>query len=127
MKNLSIQESRNFKEPAYKKLHTRKKVSLISTRDAKKAKVFVAEPEEYEEIKVVADSFKNEIPVIINLQKVDQELSKRIIDFCSGLTYALEGDIKKVADRVFLITPSCIEVSSRESDFLKEDGFLNTF
>jgi FtsZ-interacting cell division protein YlmF len=127
MKNLSMQKSGNFEETAHKKPHIRRKVSLISSRDAKKSRVFVAEPEEYEEIKVIADNFKNEIPVIINLQKVDQELSKRIIDFCSGLTYALEGDIKKVADRVFLITPSSIEVSSKESDFLKEDGFLNTF
>jgi cell division inhibitor SepF len=125
--NLSMRRSGNFEEPAHKKANPRKKVSLISSRDVKKSKVFVSEPGEYEEIKVIADSFKNEIPVIINLQKVDQELSKRIIDFCSGLTYALEGDIKKVADRVFLITPSSIEVSSKESDFLKEDGFLNTF
>ena len=70
---------------------------------------------------------KNDIPVIVNLQQVDQDVSKRIIDFCSGLTYALEGDIKKVADRVFLITPSTIEVSSRENEFLSEEGFLKPF
>lgn len=106
----------------------RKKVSLISSvRDPKKNRVFVAEPKEFEEIQVIADNFKNDIPVIVNLQRVESDVSKRIIDFCSGLTYALEGDIKKVADRVFLIIPSNIEVNTRENDLLSEDGFLNTF
>jgi FtsZ-interacting cell division protein YlmF len=106
----------------------RKKVSLISSaRDSKKNRVFVAEPREFEEIQVIADNFKNDIPVIVNLQRVEPEVSKRIIDFCSGLTYALEGDIKKVADRVFLIIPSNIEVNTRENDLLSEDGFLKSF
>ncbi len=107
---------------------SRKKVSLISSvRESKKAKVFIAEPKEFEETQGIADNFKNDIPIIINLQRVDQDISKRIIDFCSGLTYALEGDIKKVADRVFLITPSNIEVSSGESEFLSEEGFFRPF
>lgn len=107
---------------------SRKKVSLISSvREGKKAKVFIAEPKEFEETQGIADNFKNDIPIIINLQRVDQDVSKRIIDFCSGLTYALEGDIKKVADRVFLITPSNIEVSSGENEFLSEEGFFRPF
>jgi cell division inhibitor SepF len=106
----------------------RKKVSLISSaRDSKKNRVFVAEPREFEEIQVIADNFKNDIPVIVNLQRVESDVSKRIIDFCSGLTYALEGDIKKVADRVFLIIPSNIEVNTKENDLLSEDGFLKSF
>ena len=106
----------------------RKKVSLISSaRDSKKSRVFVAEPKEFEEIQAIADNFKKDIPVIINLQKVEQDVSKRIIDFCSGLTYALEGDIRKVADRVFLIIPSSVEVNTRESDLLSEEGFLESF
>jgi cell division inhibitor SepF len=106
----------------------RKKVSLISSaRDSKKNRVFVAEPREFEEIQVIADNFKNDIPVIVNLQRVEPDVSKRIIDFCSGLTYALEGDIKKVADRVFLIIPSNIEVNTKENDLLSEDGFLKSF
>lgn len=106
----------------------RRKVSLISSaRDSKKNRVFVAEPKEFEEIQIIADNFKNDIPVIINLQKVEHDVSKRIIDFCSGLTYAMEGDIKRVADRVFLIIPSNIEVSSGENDVLNEEGFIKPF
>ena len=107
---------------------THRKVSLIgSGRDGIKSRVFVAEPKEFEEIQVIADNYKNDIPVIINLQKADQELGKRIIDFCSGLTYALEGNIKKVAEKVFLITPFNVEVSSEEKELLREEGFYDHF
>jgi len=115
-------------EPAAPKRTSRKKVSLInSVREGRKAKVFIAEPKEFDEIQGIADNFKNDIPIIVNLQQVDQDISKRIIDFCSGLTYALEGDIKKVADRVFLITPSNIEVNSKENEFLSEEEFFKPF
>jgi len=126
-KNLSEDRFENPVKPVQKR-PPRKKVSLInSAREAKKVRVFIAKPEEFEGIQIIADNFKNNIPIIVNLQKVDQDVSKRIIDFCSGLTYALEGDIKKVADRVFLITPSNVEVNSKESDFLGEEGFLTPF
>jgi FtsZ-interacting cell division protein YlmF len=124
-----IDEVRRRKiDPGISKRVPRKKVSLISSvRESRKAKVFIAEPKEFDEIQGIADNFKNDIPIIINLQRVDQDISKRIIDFCSGLTYALEGDIKKVADRVFLITPSNIEVNSKENEFLSEEGFFKPF
>ncbi|HAJ94600.1 MAG TPA: hypothetical protein DCP02_00045 [Actinobacteria bacterium] len=107
---------------------SRKRVSLISSaRETKKTTVFIAEPKEFDEIQVIADNFKNDIPVIVNLQQVEQDISKRILDFCSGLTYALGGDIKKVADRVFLIIPSNIEVNSVENQLIGEEGFMKPF
>ncbi len=105
-----------------------RKVSLIgSVKGEVKSKVFVAEPKEFEGIQIIADNFKDDIPIIINLQKVDQDLGKRVIDFCSGLTYALEGNIKKVAEKVFLITPYNVEISSGEKELLEEEGFYNHF
>ncbi|HEY4695868.1 MAG TPA: cell division protein SepF [Candidatus Hydromicrobium sp.] len=109
-------------------LRPSRKIPLIgSGRDAVKSRVFIAEPKEFEEIQVIADNFKDDIPVIINLQKADQDLGKRVIDFCSGLTYALEGNIKKVAEKVFLITPYNVEVSSEEKEMLREEGFYSNF
>ena len=52
--------------------------------------------------------------MILNLQSADQELSKRLIDFASGLTYALDGGMQRVADKVFLLTPRNVEVSAEE-------------
>jgi len=105
--------------------NTRKLLSLDGARDSKKTRVSVAEPHEFEEVQMIGDDLKLNIPVIINLQNTNPDLSKRIIDFCSGLTYALEGSIKKVADRVFLITPKDTIVTSNEKEILRERGLYN--
>jgi len=62
----------------------------------------------------VADKFKDAIPVILNLQGADSDLSKRLIDFASGLTYALDAVMQRVADKVFMLTPQNVEVSAEE-------------
>lgn len=104
---------------------SRKLISLENLKDSKKSRVAIAEPHEFEEVQMIGDDFKENIPVIINLQNTNQDLSKRIIDFCSGLTYALGGSIKKVADRVFLITPKNTLVTSNEKEILRERGLYN--
>jgi cell division inhibitor SepF len=63
--------------------------------------------------------------VILNLQGVDSELSKRLVDFASGLTYALDGGMQRVADKVFLLTPQHVEVSAEERARMIERGFFN--
>ena len=64
--------------------------------------------------------------MILNLQGTDPELSKRLIDFASGLTYALNGGMQRVADKVFLLTPRNVEVSAEErARLLERGGFFN--
>jgi cell division inhibitor SepF len=83
-------------------------------------------PRSFNDAQQIADKFKHEIPVIINLQSADQDLSKRLIDFSSGLTYALSGNMQRVADRVFLLTPHNVEVSAEEkARVLERGGFFN--
>ncbi len=65
------------------------------------------------------------MPVILNLQGTDTELSKRLIDFSSGLTYALNGGMQRIADKVFLLTPRNVEVSAEERARMIERGFFN--
>jgi cell division inhibitor SepF len=85
---------------------------------------FVA-PRSFNEVQDVADKFKDAIPVILNLQGADHDLSRRVIDFSSGLTYALGGGMQGVADKVFLLTPQNVEVSAEERARLIEKGFFN--
>jgi cell division inhibitor SepF len=85
---------------------------------------FVA-PKNFNDVQDVADKFKDTIPVIINLQGADTDLSKRLIDFSSGLTYALDGGMQRIADKVFLLTPRNVEVSAEERARLVEKGFFN--
>jgi cell division inhibitor SepF len=62
-------------------------------------------------------------PVIINLQQADRELQRRMIDFCSGIAYALQCDMERVADQVFLLTPTNVTVSQEERARLESRGF----
>jgi cell division inhibitor SepF len=85
---------------------------------------FVA-PKSFNDVQDVADKFKDSIPVIVNLQGTDTDLAKRLIDFSSGLTYALDGGMQRIADKVFLLTPHNVEVSAEERARLVEKGFFN--
>lgn len=85
---------------------------------------FVA-PKNFNDVQDVADKFKDSIPVILNLQGTETDLSKRLIDFSSGLTYALDGGMQRIADKVFLLTPHNVEVSAEERARLVEKGFFN--
>lgn len=87
------------------------------------AKVHAVAPSRFADAQEIGDRFKNGQPVIVNLQANDRELSRRMIDFCSGVTYALGGSMDKVADQVFLLTPSNVEVSPEEKRRLHERGY----
>jgi cell division inhibitor SepF len=89
-------------------------------------RVHLVLPRSFNDAQQIADKFKDGIPVILNLQATDQELSKRLIDFASGLTYALNGGMQRVADKVFLLTPRNVEVSAEErARLLERGGFFN--
>ena len=89
-------------------------------------RVHLVLPRSFNDAQQIADKFKDGIPVILNLQGADQELSKRLIDFASGLTYALNGGMQRVADKVFLLTPRNVEVSAEErARLLERGGFFN--
>jgi cell division inhibitor SepF len=88
-------------------------------------RVHFVTPKNFNEVQDVADKFKDAIPVILNLQNTDHDLSKRLIDFSSGLTYALDGGMQRIADKVFLLTPRNVEVSAEERARLLEKGFFN--
>jgi cell division inhibitor SepF len=89
-------------------------------------RVHLVLPRSFNDAQQIADKFKEAIPVILNLQSSDQELSKRLIDFASGLTYALDGGMQRIADKVFLLTPRNVEVSAEErAKLLERGGFFN--
>ena len=89
-------------------------------------RVHLVLPRSFNDAQQIADRFKQSIPVILNLQNADPELSKRLIDFASGLTYALNGGMQRVADKVFLLTPRNVEVSAEQrAQMLERGGFYN--
>jgi cell division inhibitor SepF len=89
------------------------------------SKVHLIAPRSFNDAQQIADRFKRGIPVIINLQNSDTALAKRLIDFASGLTYALDGGMQRIADKVFLLTPRDVELSAEDRARYVEGGFFN--
>ena len=87
------------------------------------ARVHVVAPSRFGDAKEIADRLKDNRPVIVNLQMAERDLQRRMIDFCSGVTYALSGEMEKVADQVFLLAPTNVKVSDEERQRLVERGF----
>ena len=73
----------------------------------------------------VAHLFKRRQPVVMNLQRTDAVLSKRMVDFCAGLAYALDGRICPIVDRLYLLTPNGVEVSRTEDLTAVGQEFFN--
>jgi cell division inhibitor SepF len=98
---------------------------VANGRNGGDIQVHLVIPKSFNDAQQIADQFKDAIPVILNLQGTDTDLSKRLIDFASGLTYALDGGMQRIADKVFLLTPRNVEVSAEERARLIEKGFFN--
>jgi len=89
------------------------------------AKPNVISPVAFNDAQEVADRFRSNAPVIMNLQGADRDLARRLIDFASGLCYGLAGQMDKVADKVYLLTPTDVEVSPEDRLELRERGLYD--
>ncbi len=101
-------------------------VSGVRTIPRPSAKPHVVAPRSFSDAQEVGDNFKAKQPVIINLQGVDRDLSRRLVDFTSGLCYGLGGQMEKIATDVFLLTPVDVEVSPEERQRLQERGLYES-
>lgn len=112
-------------DPMDRRTTSLRPVGRANGRSGGDVRVHFVAPKNFNDVQDVADKFKDSIPVILNLQGTDNDLSKRLIDFSSGLTYALDGGMQRIADKVFLLTPHNVEVSAEEKARLIEKGFFN--
>jgi cell division inhibitor SepF len=102
-----------------------KMLRSVGSRTNGDVRVHLVIPKSFNDAQQVADRFKDSIPVILNLQGTETDLAKRLIDFASGLTYALDGGMQRIADKVFMLTPRNVEISAEERARLIEKGFFN--
>jgi cell division inhibitor SepF len=86
------------------------------------AKPHTVAPRSFDDAQEVGDRFKTSQPVILNLFGLDRDLSRRLIDFASGVCYALGGHMEKVTNGVYLLVPANVEVSAEERRRLSETG-----
>jgi cell division inhibitor SepF len=96
-----------------------------TVRPVRSATVHVTNPTTFNDVEEVGAHFRDGVPVIMNLAGASESVAKRMLDFASGLIYGLQGRIERVGDRVFLLSPEGVEVSTEERRRLSERGFFN--
>ncbi|MFC5338090.1 cell division protein SepF [Leucobacter denitrificans] len=86
--------------------------------------ILTVHPTAYRDAQVIAESFREGVPVIMNLSRMSEDEAKRLIDFSSGLTLGLNGRIERVTSKVFLLSPEHIEIGSDEPEASAEGSFF---
>ncbi len=114
-----LDTSEQMHEPEYK-LNRRGKVVNINT--TARLNVVVLAPENFEEARDIADHLKSKKPCVINLEGLDKEIARRIVDFLSGAVYAVDGNIQKISSGIFLIAPYNVSILGDFKDELRNKG-----
>ena len=94
------------------------KGNIVGLPSVRPTRMVLSEPRSYEDTQEMADHLRARRAVIVNLQRVRQELAVRIVDFLSGTVYALNGNISKIGPGIFLCTPDTFEISGNITEML---------
>ncbi|MCY9363339.1 cell division protein SepF [Bacillus spizizenii] len=118
----SHEEHEQKEKPAYTANKPAGKQNVVSLQSVQKSsKVVLSEPRVYAEAQEIADHLKNRRAVVVNLQRIQHDQAKRIVDFLSGTVYAIGGDIQRIGSEIFLCTPDNVDVSGTISELISED------
>lgn len=99
-----------------------KRGKVVNIHATTQMKVVVIQLQSFEDAKDIADHLKSKKPVVINLEKLERDVSRRVVDFLSGAVYGVDGNIQKVANGIFLIAPYNVGIMGDFQDELKK-GF----
>ncbi len=99
--------------------------TVLSLHSQRQVRVVVVEPRSFDEVQGITDNLKNRRPVIVNLEQAEPELAKRVVDFVSGATYALNGNQQKVGSGIFLFVPNNMDIASDFKDPGREKGIFS--
>ncbi|MCI5836747.1 MAG: cell division protein SepF [Veillonellaceae bacterium] len=102
----------DYEEEAEEERYEARSAARPTVRRAKEYRMIVVEPYTFEDSKKIADHLKEYRPVVINLEKTEEEVGRRLIDFVGGVTYALEGHIERVSAAIFLAVPNNMSVDT---------------
>lgn len=100
------------------------KAQVVSLHSQRQMRFCVVEPSSFDDVQGMADHLKNRRPVIVNLEQAEPELAKRVVDFVSGATYALDGSMQKVGKGIFLFVPSNVDIDMDIKEKISEKGIL---
>jgi len=100
--------------------------NLHSVNNNKNMRLVITKPRVFEEAQAIVDHIKNKKPVLVNLEETETEAARRIIDFISGATYAVDGNMQKVSQQIFVFAPPQVEVNAEIRRELNEHGVTVT-
>jgi cell division inhibitor SepF len=121
-----LQAEEYEEEPVVKKIRTRQsseRVIRAIDGEGPSLRVFVAEPRVFNDVQVLANKYRLGIPVIVNLQSSDEVTARRIVDFISGMVYALKGGVTPIGNRIYILTPKNVEITPEDRRRLRETFF----
>ena len=98
-------------------------MSIVGKGDHSQKKIMLFEPRVFSDAKQIASRLLNGQAAIINFERMDNQQSRRIVDFLSGVTYAIDGDIKRIGEQIFLCTPSEFSVEGMLNEAVKLQDF----
>ena len=113
------------REPAFDDRKTRvedRRNKVVNIHATTQLKVVLVKPERFESASEIADNLKDKRTVVLNLESTNKDVARRLIDFLSGVAYAGEGKIKKVAANTYLITPYSVDIEGDLIDELENNG-----
>ncbi len=96
-----------------------------ASQPADLARITTLHPRTYNEARTIGEHFREGIPVIMNLTEMVDSDAKRLVDFAAGLIFGLRGNIERVTNKVFLLSPANIEVTAEDKARIAERGFFN--
>ncbi len=100
----------------------KKKGKVVNINATTQLKVVLVKPERFEDASTIADHLNNKRTVVLNLESTNKEVSRRLVDFLSGVAYANNGQIKRVANSTFIITPYNVDIMGDLLDELENNG-----
>jgi len=95
---------------------------VVNIHATTQLQVVLVKPERYENASEIADHLRDKRTVVLNLEKTEQDVSRRLLDFLSGVAYAQEGKIKKVALQTYIVTPYNVDIMGDLIDELENNG-----
>ena len=105
-------------------VHTKRNNKVVNIHATTQLQVVLVKPERFEDASSIADHLNSKRTVVLNLESANKEVSRRLVDFLSGVAYANDGQIKRVAASTFIITPYNVDILGDLIDELENNGMF---
>ena len=124
---ISPEPKTRYTEPTHTTSHSGRKSKVVNIHATTQLKVVVLQPTTYNDATEIAGHLKEKKPVVVNLEKLDKDTARKIVDFLSGAVYALDGSMQKVSNGILLLVPYTMGIMGDFSDEIKTHALFDFF